>query len=90
MNRPTALDKSELDMGKVAQELLDTNKLTTKTLPDMKEWLQEIDNDLYIFNKHETGFADWSSGDYCRNMTENGFEPYAVKTASYVVMHDYI
>jgi hypothetical protein len=88
MKLPTVLDKSTLDINKVAQEIVDEH-VCTLTTADVKAWLVQNDADIYVFDVHEPDFADWSEEDYVNNMSQNEFEPYAWKTKNYVVLHDY-
>lgn len=88
MQLPTILDKAKLDLNQVAQEVLDSDQLSIDTPEEALEWVSR--SDVYICAKTEEGFEGWSLDDYARNLSENNFEPYAIYTKNYVVIHDYV
>lgn len=90
MKYPTVLDKSSLDMDMISKKVFDSGRLSLDSPEAIKHWIEAQNEDIYIFKRNEPGFEDWSERDYCNNMTQNHFEPYAIFTDNYVVMHDYI
>lgn len=89
MDKPKELKKDDLDMNIVGSEILATEKLSLDTIAETKKWLEQNEIDIFIFERNEKGFEDWTEDDYARMCTENHFEPYAIFTNNYVVMHDY-
>lgn len=89
MNYPEPLD-FDIHKIKAAQEVFESHQTTNKSIEETKNWLEENREDIYIFDAKDKNFSDWTTQDYCNNMSENEFEPYAIETENYIVMHDYI
>lgn len=91
MNLPTKLDKSKLDLKRIATDLIEQTDISSKTEDDAYNWLIENDRDIFIFDINEAGFKDWDAGDYAKNMSLNDGhgQPYAFETDTHIVMHDY-
>lgn len=88
MKLPTELVKNEQLQTLVAQELEDIGHFEYKA--QAIEWLDLVSDYIHIFSKDESGFEDWDAHDYAVNTSQNNFEPYAIFTKNYVVVHDYI